>query len=320
MRYLRVLIGLLIAVQLIACQRSEALTSLGNFGISSGDSIPERQSESFNYVLESGKTINDSLRILNTDSISHIFDLSSYAANISSTNQFSCGTSQVDTIGSWLVLDKPSIKLAANSSSVVSVKISVPDNSLPGEHNFCIIANYGDKASASGSTNNISLSTRIVLRVSITVPGEFDWQLKLSKPKVMTDSKHVSIVVPQTNTGRASLRTKISINYVMSVSKTSHSESTGFIMPGATGSTTLTNLPKPFWGGFYKAVVRAEYLPSDVGLANTLQPKTVSIGFWYIVWPCGWAYLIYISAVALMVSIIIWLKKQKYRYKYRLHR
>ena len=74
------------------------------------------------------------------------------------------------SVGTWITLEENEIVLSGQNTQEVPFTIQVPEDVLPGEYNGCVTIQEKKEGTKSGG---ISFSTRVGIRVIITVPGEF---------------------------------------------------------------------------------------------------------------------------------------------------
>jgi hypothetical protein len=222
----------------------------------------------FIYTLEAGQTTKDGVRIINNTSKKQTRDVYATDSQLASGGNFTC-KQRVEAktdVGAWLHLSKSQVTVAANDNTVIPFTVTVPSNPSVGEHDGCIAIQTADQ-SKNGAKSGVVLSFRSAIRVAVTIPGKIVKALAIKSIETTTDDNDIVVTPTLKNTGNVSLDTKVKAS-LDGFGSTGTSGSYP-ILPRSEASWNFT-IKKPFWGGWYRAVVTATYnsTPSS-GIGNS---------------------------------------------------
>ena len=254
---------LLISVcSLILCAQAHTLDFGGVGGIPAYPraDVP-RSSSIFIHTLEPGTDQEDAVIVSNTTNERKTVLVNAVDNAKASGGAFAC-SQLLDTqsgVGTWVTLEKNEIALDPQETTTVPFVITVPESAVPGEYNGCIvIETLSDRDGE--ETTGLTISTRVGIRVAITVPGEF--VRELTDPGVTMTVKENGDYVFNTvikNKGTVSIDTAVSLK-VRSLLGPLHREAGGtFPVLRESVSDRNFEIEKPFWGGPYIASVAFQY-------------------------------------------------------------
>jgi hypothetical protein len=140
-------------------------------------------------TVEAGKSIEGSVEIQNNnDTESEIRILAKDATQTTDGSFTFKDNSDKDTkVGSWVKLEKDSIKLPPKTSQTIAYTINVPEGTSAGEYAGVISVQSAPTSQSSG----VQLVTRVGTRIYITVPGDL---------KTSIQAKTFEFVEPKSST------------------------------------------------------------------------------------------------------------------------
>jgi hypothetical protein len=301
---------------------SVAAIEYGGFGGRPAYPRPDnpRTESIFIHTLEPGSVKDDGLLVINNSEEKKTVII--YAADYTPSTGGSFACKQFDEaktdVGSWIVLEKTEVTLEPQTKELVPFKITVPENADTGEHNGCILIQEKKEKVEGGSGANLAVRTG--LRVAITIPGEIVRNIEITSFEI-ENKDGIFVLKPSIkNNGNVSVDTNIKLitNYFFGSKLIQH----GGQYPVLRGETSSWNfeIKQPFWGGWYRSTLIAEYDAStnaEVG-ANTNNPlvkiETKPIRFFSYPTPAGLATEIFIllTIAFIIYSVIISQKRNKW--------
>ncbi|HVB05703.1 MAG TPA: hypothetical protein VNF07_05590 [Acidimicrobiales bacterium] len=105
--------------------------------------------------------------------------------------------------GSWISISQKSLLLKANSRAVVNFTVAVPAGASPGNH-LAGVAIEGASPQATTTKGNVQVSvvTRSVIAVLVTVPGAARFSVRVGPPTIKLGTYKIGTVeIPITDTG-----------------------------------------------------------------------------------------------------------------------
>ena len=137
----------------------------------------------FMYNLDRGETYEDTMVVKNGTDKEWIVDIYPADGAISSGGGFTVKqkSEEMDSIGTWITLEKEEVRLAPGESEQVGFSITIPENANVGETAGGIMFEKRDPAELSEEEGGggIKLSIRTGVRVYNTVPGDIKEELVL---------------------------------------------------------------------------------------------------------------------------------------------
>lgn len=238
-----------------------------------------RSGEIFVHTAEPGTVIEDGIIV--TNNTDEIKTLNVYATDKAKTGNSGFGCTQrseIDKVlGSWIKLEKTEIVLQPGTHTIVPFTISIPENADVGEHNGCIAIEENNQISRE-ETAGLSLSTRVSIRVAITIPGDIVKDLEIVS--FLTESKNAGrrlIKATAKNNGNVSIDADVQIKVYDLFGKLIKEFGGEFpVMREKFGEWFFPFERYSIWGGFYKATLALEYdqdPTSEIGIEND-NPKT----------------------------------------------
>lgn len=286
---------------------AESIPILGKYGVAPGSEIPQRNSKRFEYLASPGDYIEDSIRLINYDTVAHGFNLDVAKANIGANNSLNCLSGQ-DT--EWIKLESSDIALEPDTSKNLPMSIRVPKQVLPGEYNFCVVVEI-DRGNIDKTPGQIKIRPKLSIRLSITVEGKADWRLELaSAPVIKANSDSINLSIGLKNSGSYSLDTQVSA-ISQAISLEAQRNSNTFILPKSVVNATIDDLPKPFWGGLYRLRLNIKYWPAAYYQSSGTTEKYLSTQISYWVMPSAIALVVYLMGLVVSIFIILRVVKRK---------
>jgi len=270
-------------------------------------SNPKTQSI-FIYTLNPGETKEDGVLAVNDTKEEKT--LLVYAADSSSASDGAFACRQIGEekkmAGSWIELEKNEITLGPIKSEVIPFNVTVPQDIEAGEYNGCI--GIQEKKPPQEQEGGIRLTTRLAIRVAITVPGELIKKLEISDFKLSPNPTGGYFTTPYLkNNGNVSIDAdiKIATRYIFGL-KLKEINSQRTIFRGETGSWNY-ELEQPLLGGWYRTSLAVSY----EGAVSKEELKGPTITFFS--WPTrtGWIIDICILLVILVAVSLFWLSKRR---------
>jgi len=252
----------------------------GGFGLRPADlenGTVRKNDSGFAYEMALGTSKKDGLMVVNNTKTKKTFLVYS-ADSVSSTDGgFACKqfAEEKKEVGSWIKLDKNEIELAPGTNEIIPFTISIPTKIDSGEHNGCFLIQekkVETPEDANNKKSGIQLSIRTGVRVSITIPGDLIKKISLEKFEMSKDSNgNYTFNSSVKNNGNVSVNTDVRV-VVKNILGISHKRIGGeYVVLRNETSVWNFKLPKPFWGGFYKAKLIVSYNPE---LKGDLKDKT----------------------------------------------
>jgi nucleoid-associated protein YgaU len=201
-------------------------------------------------------------------------------------------------------LSKSQVTVAANDNVVIPFTVTVPNNPSVGEHDGCIAIQTADQQKSSAKSG-VVLSFRSAIRVAVTIPGKIVKALAIQSIQTSTDDSDVVVTPVLKNAGNVSLDTKVKVS--LDGFGTVSNGGSYPILPRSEASWNF-NIKRPFWGGWYRAVVTATYnsTPSSgIGDSNGVDKTLVKKSGLFFIAPAPAAIIIDL-VVLLALAIALW--------------
>ena len=256
----------------------------GGFGLRPADleSGTVRKNEGgFSYEMNLNGTKKDGLMVVNNTKEKKKF-LVYTADSVSSTDGgFACKqfSEEMKNVGSWVTLEKNEVELDPGTSEVIAFNIKIPSNIDAGEHNGCfLVQEKKDAVANTDKKSGIQLSIRTGVKLSIIIPGDLSKKIAIDKFAI-TNKTNGNFVFNAAikNIGNVSVDTDIKI-IVKNLFGITHKTLGGkFVVLRDEKSVWNLELPKPFWGGFYRAKLVAQYNPEIKGKLEVKKDKLIKL-------------------------------------------
>ncbi|PPG01351.1 MULTISPECIES: hypothetical protein [unclassified Rathayibacter] len=136
----------------------------------------------FDYALDAGAVVEDSISVRNDGAAELVLDL--YSADAFTTREggidvLTAGTASEDS-GTWISLDSASLSLAPGQEAAVPFTVTVPADALPGDHPAGIVTSLRvDDPDA-----QVQVDRRLGTRLQLRVAGDLVPTVELSEPRV----------------------------------------------------------------------------------------------------------------------------------------
>lgn len=290
---------------------------VGSGGIGGRPAFPREdnpRSESiFIHTLEPGSSVEEAVNVINnSDSSSAVLVYPTDSA-VASGGAFTCEqlVDERDEVGSWITMSKNEVTLESAGSEVVPFTITVPTSADVGEHNGCIVIQ--GKTPPEQTDQGIGLSFRTALRVAILVPGDISKNLEITGFSSNVGKDKITLTPEIMNTGNVSVDTDIQTTLKYFFGSTVSQVGGQFpVLRDQMGEWNFDH-GRPFWGGWYKANVSAQYddnldsfIGDDVSSTKTLEYPS----HWLFIMPHILALLIEIALFLFIIFIIFGLLKR----------
>lgn len=268
----------------------------------------------FVHTATTGQEIKEGIKVINTSNEKKSVLVYATDSEVSSGGAFAC-KQQVEPkndVGSWIKLEQTEVTVDALSSITVPFTINIPDNASIGEHNGCVLLQEKKEAP---NQPGVNLTFRSGIRVALLIPGEITRKLSIAGFEVTQKGDGTRILRPQIkNEGNVSIDTNV--NTVTQYFFGTTYKQTGGQYPVLRGETSEWNfeLEKPYWGGFYKSYVVAEYDQSkEAGIGVNSGKDLVKLQSsptWFFSFPSTTALIIELLVLVLTIGLIYILTKQ----------
>ena len=269
-----------------------------------------RTASIFVYDLKPGESVNDAINLFNNSDQDKVIGVYAVDSIISSDGAFAC-EQEVDErneVGSWIKLDRNEASVAPNQTEKVGFVVNVPVDAEAGEYNGCI-AIQDKTALAQNTGNGISLNFRSAVRVAITVPGNLVEQLEIKDTLLEVKDNKLIVSPILKNSGNVSLDALISVKLNGLFGQKIGDVSGQFAVLAKSEGRYNFDMGRPFWGGWYKQVTDVSYKRLSGDKASEKQLEAVTK--WHFIMPRPTALVIEIIALALIITLIKYVLKNK---------
>ncbi len=256
------------------------------------DSSNPRTESIFIYNLNLGDKKDDAVLVVNNTKETKTLLVYAVDSEHSSGGGFACSQflDQQKEVGTWVKLAKKEVTLEPTKTEAVSFVVNVPKNAPVGESNGCIMVQ--EKKEAPKNQSGVNLLVRTGMRMAITVPGEIVRKLEIAgfeKLPVKNNLNVYNLHPLVKNLGNVSIDAdiKAKLKNIFGVTITEN----GGQHPVLRGETSDWNFEakKPFWGGWYKAVLEVSYdanKEASVGIESGKElTKLERPAIWFFVMP-----------------------------------
>ena len=228
---------------------------------------------------------------------------------------FACAhrDNEVRKVGTWIAMETTEIVIAPGNTELVPFTITVPADARSGEHNACIII---EEKPSDTPGEGLTLSTRVGIRVLLTVPGDLVRELTNPQSTVATnDDGTYTFRTSVTNTGTTSVETDVAVR-VRSLLFGLLYEKAGGIFQAFQDTDSEWNfgIDKPFWGGPYLVKTEFAYDTDGDGTRETTL-KTPST--FLFVLPHTTALIIEIAVLFGILAAAVLLIRRRNKRRYR---
>lgn len=268
----------------------------------------------FIHTLEPGTNKKEGVTVINNTNDKKTFIIYGADSTPSSGGAFACEqiSEKKEDVGLWINLSKKEVTLNPASNEIVPFTINVPKTASVGEHNGCIL--IMEKKAASKDQAGVSLSTRVGLRVAITIPGEMVRKLEILGFTIKFQNGIYTLQPRVKNTGNVSIDTDVKV-------VTSHWFGKSISVKGGQypvlrGDISEWNfeIKKPFWGGLYRSKLLISYdadSKATVGLNTDAKMTALGKSAWFFSLPTFLGFILELAFVALVVYFKNKLKQNK---------
>ena len=262
----------------------------------------------FVHILNPEETSSDGVLVVNDTNETKTLMIYSADSTSSTGGAFACkqlaeGKTEV---GKWIKLEKNEVTLGPIKSEIIPFTITVPKHTESGEYNGCICIQ--EKKPPKEQGGGIRLSTRMAVRVAITIPGNLVKKLTIDDFKISPNPTGGYFTTPYLkNEGNASVNADIKIitSYIFGL-KLKEINSPRTIFRGEIGSWNY-ELEQPVLGGWYRTSLAVNYKGTDG--RETLKGPTLT--FFSMPTTTGWIIDICIFLIIFVAIFLFWLSKRR---------
>lgn len=272
----------------------------------------------FIHTLESGAVQDDAITLINSTDEEKEITVDAVDSINASGGGFGCAqkSNTQREVGTWITLEKSETSIPPQSVETIPMIIQVPAGTSPGEYNGCIAIEEKLPAKKSSNSGGLTFSTRIGIRVALTVPGKFS--RKLTSPTAEMNKKEdggIALNVTVENESVTSIDTEVSARMRSLFFGLLHQEVGGrfpLFRERKKGFGFL--FEKPFWGGPYVIITDFSYDSNNDG---EIDAKTKAKNIYTFVMPDWGALAIEIGVVILFFITFIFIVRARNKRKRR---
>lgn len=258
----RVLFILILQVGLM--QTSDAISYGGLGGRPAFPREEEPRTESiFVHELEPGAVQEEGVYLINHNSEPVTALVYATDSTPSSDGAFACeqASEPKSDVGAWISFpEEESYLLEVGESLFVPFTIKVPELVDVGEHNGCIFVQEAinlDEAATPESSSGVQISTRMGMRVAITIPGEL--LVQLDDLAFSVDPVYSLYKVSARNTGNVSVDADITLRTVGLWGQLISEETSTYPVLREESASWQFPIKDHFWGGWFRSQVLVDY-------------------------------------------------------------
>jgi hypothetical protein len=292
----------LLALQMAGMEASMAISYGGLGGRPAFPREEEPRTESiFVHELEPGAVQEEGVYIINHDPTPKTALIYATDSTPSSDGAFACeqASEPKSDVGAWVSFPQESYSLQAGEALFVPFVITVPEAVDVGEHNGCIFIQEADVIDPLNASTGVQISTRMGMRVAITIPGEIVVQLE--DLNLMVDQSSGFYKVSAANTGNVSVDAALTLRTVgLWGDFIAESSSTYPVLRQESASWQFP-MGTHFWGGWFKTQVLVDY--KALNQPGMSEKSMVSPTLGYFVMPAPMALVIYLGSAVLILAL-----------------
>lgn len=264
----------------------------------------------FVHTIVAGQSADDGVLLVNNSETTKTLQVYAVDSVNSSDGAFACAqkADQSKTVGTWIALESSEVTLEPNTTATVPMKITVPATANVGESDGCVVIQ--EKKSDADVQSGMSLSFRTAIRVAITVPGKITRLLSIAElsHQKKSDGSHV-VNIGVTNNGNVSIDADVQTDVQSLLSTALFAQHGSIPVLRSQTSSLHFDLPKTFWGGWYRATVAVSYdahQDAAIGVSSgkgdtVLHSQTA----WFFIAPSTNGLIIEIGIAAALLLLII---------------
>lgn len=299
---------------LFISSNSRASESFG-VGVIPANPDPEnpRTKSIFVHTAEPGETIQDAVTVINRTDEQKEVSLYAVDSQIASDGAFSCAQA-ADTkqaVGSWVDIPRTRVTMEPKQTRTIDFELKVPSQVDVGEHNGCLVVQDATTQRV-GDEQGITLSFRSALRIALTIPGDINAELSLVDVEQKYKDQQILFVSPSfKNEGNVSLDVNIKTSLRSIFGRTKADAGGQFpVLADTTGKFNF-EVDRPYWGGFYKRVIEADYAQLAQRGQEDEQRSIEPVSKWVFVMPHTNALAAEIILfTAIVAGLVVYLRKR----------
>lgn len=258
------------------------------------DPANPRTESIFIYNLNPGDTKEDGVLVVNNSKEKRTLLVYGVDGRVGSDGGFGC--SQLldvqKNVGTWIKMSKTEVVVEPGKNEIVPFKITVPKNASVGEQDGCMMVEEKKEEKPDSNKSGMQIGFRTGMRMVLTIPGEIIRKLEIMGFEVSSaknDTSNYTLRPLVKNSGNVSIDAdiKVKTKNIFGVTIVEHGGQSAIMRD----TTTDWNykLKKPFWGGWYKAVLTVEYdanKEASVGVKSGKElTKLERPAIWFFVMP-----------------------------------
>jgi len=286
-----------------------------SWGVAPADTTAGTDRSHFTYLMNPGETVHDAITVVNHGD--EPVTLRVYASDAFTTASGSIdllpGDRTPTDVGSWIVMDSPSISLASQQTAVVPFTLTIPANATPGDHTGGIVTSL-----STSDGGALTLDRRLGSRVYLRVTGTLHPALQLGDVQATyhggldpTSPGETTLTYTVTNTGNARLAAHQSVHLAGPLGlfgRTVVVADLPELLPGNSIMQTVT--VAGVWPATRtSADLQLQPVASGDQPAANVPLATASATYW--AWP--WGQLIVLVVVAALITGYVLLRRRRRR-------
>ncbi len=280
----------------------------------------ERQ---FNIEAEPGSKQSASVIIKNIGNKAVRLNLYGADATQSAQGTFALTTNTTEQrhIGTWITFEKPEITVPAGEEITVPFILQIPDSTTPGSYagGIAVENMNGFNGETTKETPSVSISSRFIVRIYVSIPGEKIHQYKWKdfSYSYSNENNHAKFTFDISNTGNTIILVdpKVELDGFPSLKQPIIELPTATIQPGTQSQKIDLRLTEKPPAGFYLATGTLTFSELDIVNNKKINSKTESRQFMINLTPWYFIAIIIIVILALILTPLILYFRYKTYYK-----
>jgi hypothetical protein len=245
----------------------------------------------FVHTVTPGESATDAILLVNNSDTERTLEVYAVDSVPSSDGAFACAQQgdEKTGVGSWVTLASTEATLASGAQTTVPFTVAVPTDANVGESNGCIVVQEKKAETTTDNGGGVQLSFRTAIRLAVTVPGDIIRELRIQSLSHTKTTTADTINIALHNAGNVSLDTNMHTTVRTIFGKSVLDQEGEFPVLRDQTSQFHFDMPKTFWGGWYKAAVTVSYdgdESASLGISSGEEKTTLSSETaWFFIMP-----------------------------------
>ncbi len=278
----------------------------------------ERQ---FNIEAEPGSRQSASVIIKNIGNKAVSLNLYGADATQSAQGTFALTTNTAEQrhIGTWITFEEPEVTVPAGEEITVPFILEIPDSATPGSYagGIAVENMNGISGKTTEETPSVSISSRFIVRMYVSIPGEkihqYEW--KDFSYSYSSENSHAKVTFEVSNTGNTILLVdpKVELDGFPALKQPVIELPTATIQPGTQSQTIDLRLTEKPPAGFYLTTGTLTFSELDIVNNKKMNSETesrqlmINLTPWYFI-----AIIIIVILVLIFVPLVLYLRSKAY--------